>query len=388
MRLLFVNGHMRIGGGEKSLLDLLTHLDYNKHQVDLLLTEGRGEYFDMLPPQVNVRVIETGRAYGSFGKTVLTNLRSGQLWAVYYRLILLLCHCFGKSALCLLRPVFGLKKRYDCAIAYRPGPCADIVAHTICARRRICWWHNGKVDYSPEGIRQVDETWRHFDHVVAVSHGCRQMLAEHFNYPTEKIVVIPNMIDTERIKQLAGDRSPYPNDGRLNLVTVGRLCAEKRVDIALRAARLLIDDGFVNFCWHIIGDGEQMGKLVELASTLNLDDHVEFMGNLPNPYAYIKYADALIHTSQVESQCIAVLEAMALGTVCIVSRTMGPAEFMIDGVNGFLADQQFESTADCVIKYSTMPTKEKDSVKNHALATVLGYSPKHVVSSFSDILKM
>ena len=64
------------------------------------------------------------------------------------------------------------------------------------------------------------------------------------------------------------------------------------------------------------------------------------------------------------------------------------AEFMIDGVNGFLADQQFESTADCVIKYSTMPTKEKESVKNHALDTVLDFSPKHVVSSFSDILKI
>ena len=382
-----MNGHMRIGGGEKSLLDLLTHLDYNKHQVDLLLTEGRGEYFDMLPPQVNVRVIETGRAYGSFGKTVLTNLGSGQLWAVYYRLILLLCHCFGKSALCLLRPVFGLKKRYDCAIAYRPGPCADIVAHTIRSRRRICWWHNGKVDYNPEGIRQVDETWRHFDHVVAVSHGCRQMLAEHFSYPTEKIVVIPNMIDTERIKQLAGDRSPYPDDGKVHILTVCRISPEKHLENAILTTQSLIRDGIKNFTWYIIGDGPTKASLEHLIEENKLSKYILLKGSIANPYPYYLFADIYVNTSYQESQSLSVLEAMALNTPCVVTETIGTQGYCINNVNCIIAQQKPEDLFQSVKTLLTSDSVHTQKLTENAYDMVKeSFTPKLITQNIIQLL--
>lgn len=35
---------MNTGGVEKSLLDVLQHLDYSKYEVDLLLFQGIGDY--------------------------------------------------------------------------------------------------------------------------------------------------------------------------------------------------------------------------------------------------------------------------------------------------------------------------------------------------------
>ena len=387
MRLLFVNGHMQIGGGEKSLLDLLTHLDYDKYQVDLLLTEGKGEYFDMLPPQVHVRVVETGHAYGAFGKSLLANLRAGRFWAIYYRMVILLSHWLGKHTLCLLMPVFGLFQRYDCAIAYRPGPCADIVAHSVRAHRRICWWHNGKVDYSAAAICEVDATWRHFDKVVTVSHGCKQMLSEHFTYPAERLVVIPNMIDAERIRQLAGDTSPYPDDGRLHFVTVGRFSTETRVDNALRAARQLIDDGFQPFCWHIVGDGELMEQLKALASELNLGDSIDFLGNQPNPYPYIKFADLLVHTSHVESQSIVVLEAMALKVPCVTTSSLGPQEFLIDHVNGFLVDKDIKSLVNGIKCCITSVHSNCIALVENAFETTKYFLPLTIVHQFESLVQ-
>jgi glycosyltransferase involved in cell wall biosynthesis len=340
----------------------------------------------MLPPQVHVRVVETGHAYGAFGKSLLANLRAGRFWAIYYRMVILLSHWLGKHTLCLLMPVFGLFQRYDCAIAYRPGPCADIVAHAVRAHRRICWWHNGKVDSSAAAICEVDATWRHFDKVVTVSHGCKQMLSEHFTYPAERIVVIPNMIDAERIRQLAGDTSPYPDDGRLHFVTVGRLCKEKRVDNALRAARQLIDDGFQPFCWHIVGDGELMEQLKTLASELNLGDSIDFLGNQPNPYPYIKFADLLVHTSHVESQSIVVLEAMSLGILCVVTHSMGPKEFLINGKNGCLVNKDIKSLVAEIKNQMTLP-KEKSKILTHnAIATACLYAPKSLLQLIEDQL--
>ena len=57
-KILFINGHLNTGGVEKSLLDILTHLDYSKYEVDLLLTEELGDFAPQLPPQVQVLLQE------------------------------------------------------------------------------------------------------------------------------------------------------------------------------------------------------------------------------------------------------------------------------------------------------------------------------------------
>ena len=35
-KLLFINGHLNVGGVERSLVDLLRNIDYNKYDIDLL----------------------------------------------------------------------------------------------------------------------------------------------------------------------------------------------------------------------------------------------------------------------------------------------------------------------------------------------------------------
>ena len=53
-RILFINGHLNAGGVERSLVDVLKHMDYTKYAVDLLLLEDIGDYASELPPEVNV----------------------------------------------------------------------------------------------------------------------------------------------------------------------------------------------------------------------------------------------------------------------------------------------------------------------------------------------
>lgn len=67
--------------------------------------------------------------------------------------------------------------------------------------------------------------------------------------------------------------------------------------------------------------------------------------NLP----YMKYADLFVHPSYVESQGLTVLEAMALGIPCVVTKSLGPCEFIEDGVNGLLTEQSPESLTEKVL---------------------------------------
>ena len=61
-RLLFLNGHLDAGGVERSLAEILEHLDFDRYEVDLVLFERLGDYAAGLPRAVTVR-LEIGRAH-------------------------------------------------------------------------------------------------------------------------------------------------------------------------------------------------------------------------------------------------------------------------------------------------------------------------------------
>ena len=67
-RLLFVNGHLNVGGVERSLVDLLKYIDYDKYEVDLVLFEELGDYIDEIPANVNVIFYDLTKTYGSLFK--------------------------------------------------------------------------------------------------------------------------------------------------------------------------------------------------------------------------------------------------------------------------------------------------------------------------------
>ena len=104
-KLLFVNGHLGVGGVEKSLVDLLRALDYSKYEVDLLLLEGKGFYYDMLPSSVHVMLYETPKAFGPFASTISKHLVHLNFTFVFFRLISMLAPYLGSWMYKLLRPL-------------------------------------------------------------------------------------------------------------------------------------------------------------------------------------------------------------------------------------------------------------------------------------------
>lgn len=336
-KLLFVNGHLNVGGVEKSLADLLNNLDYHKYDVDLLLLEDKGTYLQQIPKEVNIIFFNTTKAYGPLLKSIFLNLFTLQWSMIWYRIILLITNKFGKTYLSILRYILPLKSVYNVAIAYRPGICADIVAYTVKSKKKIVWWHHGTINIDSSTILEYNKTWTYFNNVVTVSYGCKQLLAKTFQYPTNKIIVLPNIINTEQILKMAGTDSPY-NNNKLKIISVGRLCPEKHFENIIYVTKRLIDDGRYDFHWYIIGDGELHEDLIKKINKYKINKHVTLLGKKNNPYPWIKYANIFVHPSYVESQGLVVLEAMTLGTPCVVCRSIGTSEFMINGVNGILTE--------------------------------------------------
>lgn len=343
-KLLFINGHLNTGGVERSLTDILRHIDNTKYVVELLLLEDIGDYASELLPEVNVRFQDFHNTYGSFAASVRRCIAARDRRCLRLRILLLMEKYFGARALKPAARILLGKHRYDCVIGFRPGICSELAAYSVRAERRITWWHHG--DFNMERAA-YGEMCSRTDAVVAVSQTCGDMLLRQMPELSGKLAVIPNMVDIEAIERKA-EGSPYA-DAALHIVSVSRLAPEKHFENIIPAAAALCEAG-IAFTWHIVGDGTERARLETMIDEANLNGRVILEGSKVNPYPYIKYAGLFVHPSYIESQGLTVLEAMALGVPCVVTKSRGPCEFVENGINGLLTEQSAESLTENVLK--------------------------------------
>lgn len=342
-KVLFINGHLNTGGVERSLVDVLKHMDYKKYAVDLLLLEDTGDCASELPSEVHVLFRDIHHTYGSFVSSIRRCIAAHDWMCLRLRFLFLLRKFFGACALKRVATILLGKHHYDCVIGFRPGICSDLAAYSVQTNRKITWWHHGEFNV---GRAAYGDMCSKMDAVAVVSQSCKEMLQGQLPELADKLACIPNMLDTEAIEQKAVN-SPYTGD-LLHIVSVGRLVPEKHFENIIPIAKTLRDMS-TDFVWQIVGEGPERSQLETLIAENDLKDHVILDGSKTNPYPYMKYADLFVHPSYVESQGLTVLEAMALGVPCVVTKSRGPCEFIEDGVNGLLTEQSPESLAEEVL---------------------------------------
>lgn len=376
--ILFINGHLNTGGVERSLVDILRHMDYTKYAVDLLLLEDIGDYASELPSEVKVLFRDLHNTYGGVASSVRRCIAARDWMCLRLRLLFLLRKIFGPRAFKSAATLLLGEHHYDCVIGFRPGICADLAGYSVKAKRRITWWHHGEfyVDRVAYGAMCSK-----MNAVAVVSQSCKAMLQEKLPEIESKLVCIPNMLDAVAIGQKAGN-SPYTGD-ILHIVSVGRLAPEKHFENVFPAAKALRQAG-IDFAWHVIGDGFERSKLEALIAENDLKDHVILDGSKTNPYPYMKYADLFVHPSYMESQGLTVLEAMALGVPCVVTKSRGPCEFIEDGINGLLTEQSPESLTEKVLSILTDKTLFQ-SIKENTVCPEQ-FAPDRVMKQIEELI--
>ena len=376
--ILFINGHLNTGGVERSLVDILRHMDYTKYAVDLLLLEDTGDYASELPPEVNVLFRDLHNTYGGFALSVRRCIAARDWMCLRLRLLFLLRKIFGTGALKPAASILLGKHYYDCVIAFRPGICSNLAAYSVKARRKITWWHHGEfyVDRVAYGAM-----CSRMDAVAVVSRACREMLQDHLPELADKLICVPNMLDTSAILQKV-EHTPYAKSD-LCIVSVGRFAPEKHFENIVPAAKALQAMNLA-FMWHIVGDGSERARVEMLITENGLKDYVILEGSKTNPYPYMKYADLFVHPSYIESQGLTVLEAMTLGVPCVVTKSRGPCEFIKDGVNGLLTEQSPESLTEKVLSILTDKTLFQ-SIKENTVCPEQ-FAPDRVMKQIEELI--
>jgi glycosyltransferase involved in cell wall biosynthesis len=290
----FFTENLKVGGIQKSIINLLNNLDFSKFNVDLYLFDKNVFFENQLPKEVNIIFLKKSCFINKFIPFKF----------LYY---------FKKSS--------ALKdKLYDVAIDFDSYQF-DTALNTLKsgAKKKVIWIHNDvKKEYKYQFKYRVlyhfmKSKYKYFDEFVGVSEGVIEPFREMNNILDDSFFVIPNFIDTEKIIEKSKEKTSLMIDSKkYNFVSVGRLCYQKGFDILLKdilALTYLRQD----FHLYIIGDGKCKKNLIKYVSDNNLDEYVSFLGSKTNPYKYMSNMDGFVLTSRFEGQGMVFLEAKTLG---------------------------------------------------------------------------
>ncbi len=112
--------------------------------------------------------------------------------------------------------------------------------------------------------------------------------------------------------------------------TIGRLVSVKNFGLAINGLDAVRHRTGRDFRLMIVGDGPEMPKLKALATSLNLESVIYFLGKQDNVWKYLAAMDIYVNTSLSEGMSQSILEAMAAG-LPVVATNVGDAEKMLCG---------------------------------------------------------
>lgn len=352
--ILFVMPSLAAGGGEKSLVNLLTMIDFSKYNVDLLLLNKKGIFMDYLPEEVSLpdlpvlyqeftlplfqslsKLMKRGKITLAFDRIIFTvKTRQGSDFAVNEQ----------KSWKNISKSIKRLDKEYDVAVGFLEKTSIYFCVEKVKAERKIGWIHN---DYKKLGMNsEFDMPYmENLDDIVTVSEECKASLADTFPAQKSKIKLIYNIVSPRTIHKLASEiKGDIYNrtENETIILTIGRLHFQKGYDLAIEACKKLISKGR-KVKWYVIGEGLERDRLTYQIKEYRIEDNFILLGTRTNPYPYIKQADIYAQPSKFEGKSIAVDEAKILSKPILVTNYSTAKDQIANNKTGLIVDMQPEA---------------------------------------------
>jgi L-malate glycosyltransferase len=250
---------------------------------------------------------------------------------------------------------------------------------------------HGKIQDRPRQIVAQRWSWRHVDQVLSVSTALADRMAECIGFPSTKIQVISNGVDTDRFqpsslaKHELRRQLALPVDGFL-VGMVARLVPFKNHNGMLQALAQLRGAG-VEIHLALAGDGPLRAELAELAQTLNVADRVHFLGELADTSRLLGALDVLVsNSSHNEGMSNAILEAMACGIPVVATRVAASPELLDEGAAGILvAPRDIGELAAAIGRLQHDVAQRLALGKNARLRVEQSYSITSMVESYRQL---
>lgn len=224
---------------------------------------------------------------------------------------------------------------------------------------------------------------RSVDRFVCVSNELVPRVRRAFGVSEHKVQVVYNGIED------CGQPPPSARARGAEIVigSVGRITHLKNYGLLLEA----FDDVLKqrpNCRLEIVGDGEEYDRIANLARERSLGSRIVLHGAQLDVNTFYERFDIFALPSISEGHSIAILEALRMGIVCVVSAVGGNSEIIQDGRNGYLF--QPCSKADLVHKLlyviDRLGTAEMQDIRKRARQTICSeFSREKMVAAYERL---
>ena len=210
--------------------------------------------------------------------------------------------------------------------------------------------------------------WKKVSKIHVISDDIAALVYKNGFQDQAPIIKITPAIDTQYFSALKEKVYEAP----IQMITVARLHWKKGLDYTLEALALLKQAG-ISFEYRIIGTGPEEEALKFACYQLGLQEEVFFLGKLEHfeVKQWLEQSHLYIQYSIQEGFCNAVLEAQAMGLLCVVSDAEGLEENVQDEYSGWVVPKlKIDLLSKKLIEVIQLYNKEKTKIAEQAIIRV------------------
>lgn len=339
-KIAFVISTFMIGGQEKALISMLNKIPKDKYDITILTLFDEGEFKEFIPDWVKIKIIPKNKSNAKYD--ILDKLKKMKFIEVikdiYYIINIKNAKTKARHNYYTVKLFPNLEEEYDVIIHYHSTESFILhyVAYKTKAKAKIAWIHS---DISNNLINDKDifrDIYSRYNKIFSVSQSSLNKFVKVFPETKNKSEVFYNLLNCEEMNRLSKVEKGFDDYfNGIRILTVGRLCIDKRQDLIPHIVKKLSEEGY-NIRWYIIGEGNTRDIIQQSINELNINDKLILLGSKLNPYPYMNECDIYVQPSQSEGLCTTVFEAQYFSKPMVVTDFNGIHEQVINGETGYI----------------------------------------------------
>lgn len=330
-KILFFMWSFSLGGGaEKILSTIVSNLDPEKYDIDILEMEHFDKGYETVPN--NVYILKAFQDYR----------QPRWLRALLWRMRIY----FPRLTRRLL-----VKDDYDVEVSFTimNPPLLFSERKEV---KKISWIHGSIEEFLKDSSkreshrRQLDAA----DAIVGISKKTSNSIKEVYPDYSSKLQTVYNGYDFKSILEKSQEKIDI-EIALQSVCTIGRIEENKGSDRVVEVIRLLHQEG-KHYHLYFIGAGDMEEELKKQVKEYQLEDYVHFLGYQKNPYQYLSQMKVLLSMSKQEGFPGVYVEALSLGIPFVSTDVGGAEELSQEGRFGQIIESNQEA-AQAITNYMT-----------------------------------
>ena len=342
---------LKIGGIEKSLINLINYFKEQKYEITLMLESFEGELFEELDPNIKIVKYTSSKSNIKFIRKIKN---------------------------CIKRINFIIKywHKYDISISYATYLISGSFIARVASKNSILWCHADYLSLYKQNKEDVKNFFKNikynkFSRIVFVSKKARETFLEVFPHKTNTYYcnnlidynsIIENANkDIEVIKKVYNNSSNKQNEGLTVFLNVGRHDEkQKKLTRIIEVSNRLKKENY-KFKVIFVGDGQDTEFYKNLVIKYGLQENIIFVGATKNPYPFFKISDCVLLSSDYEGYPVVFLESYILNKPIITTDVSDYTD--IENKRGIIVEKDINSIYEAMknfIKYGFEIKEEFD----------------------------